>query len=521
MSLPPLSLDYFPNDREHRRFWWAGLAATPPAGPGVQPLHYPANPRPIPPAYLARAPPLEFFPQGHNPRRASPPAQLLPRPLAPLLCPPLRGPPPPPPPVRYDPPPGPPPGWPFALQGQPAGILQQPAGILQRPAAEPGDAREGEAHFDVIVPVGPPLGRGVAAQTEVIRVPGNVEPGDLLDRSCAKMNLHPSRATLGYKISNQRDAVVILRDVQAMQRAIEKFLAARARARVANRASVTLNIQNLGPPELPSAAVQQRRGTKRPGGAISLVSDPLDTTYDFPHVPNYYTCLDKLKSDLRCTDIKCNPGHDERHWCFRNKHGQLKPVTMRWLSLWAKFMAKDPESVDAKRPPHTAGFEFLQRKPTEVMQRKGPRGQGEPVAPNVTVNNYIGAAASIDSPVNSNILRPSKRINTGAQVTDLTGSDSDDDVSSDLPIRVFLQILDSESPGHDFGAFGETLAVNGITRVVHILAVDTSLFIHLIDMSPDAATILVARAKKQLAPKPPKATSSRVTVEDLDKENVF
>lgn len=394
-----------------------------------------------------------------------------------------------------------------------------------------------EPDFTVLVPTAAHGANGVVNTALVVA--SNIAPAELLDKICAALKIHVTAAKLAYKVSNQREAPQTLSNAADMAQAIAKFLACRRRAHVANRAAVELCIVNLARTAA-AAGGQGRRGAKRSANVIDLDADPIDVAHDFPDVPGYPAASKKLKEALVCVDPDCNIRQDKMHWCFVNQHRAHVRVPLRFLSLWAKFMALDSEAVTPERPPNSREFEFLH------TRQRAPRGQKSATAATagttVNIHNDFGALRDI--------LRPSKRVNTGPDAVDLTAEDDD---IKDSPVRGsagtragagadsiagLLAALDRAQSGQNFAQFGPDLEANGIQHPVHLLTVEPSMFVELLGIPADAVRAMIEHAKQVLGPQKlfrptstssparchsdsstPKPSSSRVTLEDYEKEN--
>ncbi|EJD35067.1 hypothetical protein AURDEDRAFT_130825 [Auricularia subglabra TFB-10046 SS5] len=425
----------------------------------------------------------------------------------------------------------------------PARLVQDHQGALPpappRAAAPAIPPPQVEADFNVLVPTATHGANGVVNTT--IIAASDIVPAELFNKICAALKVHPTAAQLAYKVSNQRDTPKALPNANDMDLAIKNFLACRRRSHLANRASVELRIINL------TLLIQAQRSAKRSSATVNLDGDPEDAAYDFPDVPGYPAALKKLKVALICVDAVCNPRQEKGHWCFRNQHGVLVCVSLRFITLWAKFMALDPEAVTPERLPNSKAFEFLQQcKRAPRGQQNAPTGAAVPGA-TINIHNDFGFLRDV--------FRPSKRVNTGAAYED-AGADlvADDECSSTTggtpvsaadssahDIVAFLAVLDSKQPGQNLAQYGPDLAANGICLPVHLLTVEQSMFVDLLGIPAGAVKAMVDHAKHLLGPQTllgststpspspashrrsgstnQKASSSRVTLEKFDKDN--
>ncbi|KAG1719586.1 hypothetical protein EDB19DRAFT_1620925, partial [Suillus lakei] len=174
-----------------------------------------------------------------------------------------------------------------------------------------------------------------------IRFPVDIPFGDFFSRICAKMDLDPVNAELGYKFHNDRvrDAPHQLSNEQQLREAFEQgcMLIKRARSR-----RVVLEIHNLVRESRQAASAARPRRDE----AVNDNQDP-------PTSMSFASELRELKNKLDC----------EKHgkFCYINPiSGDHEAQDIYNLTLWAKKIFLGEATYE--KPPEMAAFDHVLKK---------------------------------------------------------------------------------------------------------------------------------------------------------------
>ncbi|KAJ2932922.1 hypothetical protein H1R20_g4169, partial [Candolleomyces eurysporus] len=266
-----------------------------------------------------------------------------------------------------------------------------------------------------------PLNTGVVGGVVTripLRLPSDIEFLDFFDRVCAKMDLDPTKAQLGYRLAGEPVRNVYrLGTEEDLRTAMDKLLYKMKRARTKEH---VMEIENMSPGRRASQ-VSLSNGRKRP----APTEDEPDLTI------SYRPQLQELKRRLECA-------HHKGKYCYISplsiEHQQLDVYA---LTLWAKQILLNPEVVTYTRPPATKHFDH---RPT----RKRARKEQSVTNPEIHVHlNHIPFAASNSSSATYTSTQPrlasSSRQNSIAsrphEMIDLSQSDSDDSDAASIKLE--------------------------------------------------------------------------------------
>lgn len=351
----------------------------------------------------------------------------------------------------------------------------------------------------VIVPsnltVSLPLNTGVVGgrvSRVQIRVPLDISFEDFFSRVCAKMDLDPADAELGYKYHNDRvrDAPHLLSDAQQLHEALERgsLLMQRARSR-----QVVLEIHNLRKATQAASASHGHRENVVP-------DNPLTTM-------NFASQFRELKNKLACAQ---HPG----------KHCYVNPISadheaqdIYKLSLWAKKIFLGEATYE--RPPETVSFDH-------VAKRRRTLGSSLSASESTSNVPAIHVHLPPTSPLPLSNHGGHHHINSST-MTSFLGHWHDDDEDEFItypPITDVLQEMDYEMPLLNMAQYEANLLAHGIAYVNGVIGIVDNFFIDVVGMPIGVVRSflkvtnrLIQRAKKG------KAKAGRRYHSSSDKEN--
>ncbi|KAG1836402.1 hypothetical protein DFJ58DRAFT_734999 [Suillus subalutaceus] len=355
---------------------------------------------------------------------------------------------------------------PFSLQG-PAGmppsslqdtLLHNPASdmVHQESATTPSTQQQRYPGANMVVPttsidISVPLNTGVVGgrvSRVQIRLPVNITFEDFFSRICAKMDLDPVNAELGYKFHNDRvrDAPHQLSNEQQLQEAFEQGcdLIKRARSR-----RVVLEIHNLKP------------ACQAPSATLSRRDEAVNDNQDPPTCMSFAAELQELKNKLDC----------EKH----GKFCYINPINIYNLTLWAKKIFLAEATYD--KPPEMAAFHHVPKK-RRLSSANGPSANS--ATPTLLVIHvHI-------PPVTKEALGDTggrRRVNTSQGfATTFLCHDEDDEFITYPPITDVLCEMDVTMPLLHMSQYEDDLLNHGVAYVNSMIGLSDEFFVNVVGM---------------------------------------
>ncbi|GBE86875.1 hypothetical protein SCP_1001170 [Sparassis crispa] len=387
---------------------------------------------------------------------------------------------PPPPylPPHYNPPPyaapgamhfAPPPMYQLAPQMymHPPPPPELPPHVLAQPVT-----RQISLNIDVSIPLNTGVVGGTVSRIE-LKLPTDLPFIDFFSRVCARMDLDPTHAELGYKFHTDKrcEAPHQLANEEQLRGAMACGIGLIQRAR---SRQIILEIHNLKPAH--EAAVGNSR--KRKADDIENPINPeLQTTVSFTKE------LRQLKGRLSCA---AHPGR----WCFISPiNSEHKFLDIFAITLWAKQMLLGDATL--QNPPESVFFDHTRKKPR--LSRNSVASASTPNV-NVVVTNNI-------PPLGDQMGQ--RRVNTpsSSQCIDLT-VECDDETISYPSVIVLLADMLLIFPDYDLLQYHSALTNSGVIDIKDFQDTDDSSLLaaglpaDVIDTLRDHAAVLIHQQVK-------------------------
>ncbi|PPR02239.1 hypothetical protein CVT24_011467 [Panaeolus cyanescens] len=300
------------------------------------------------------------------------------------------------------PPPYPPPPPHSDVQGL-RGVPQVPAPVQAPPSAA--------VPVTFSLPLNTNVVGGIVTRV-TLSLPSDLPFQDFFSRICAHMDLSPSSAILGYKMTGDlvRTAPYRLMDEEDLRNAMSKAVLKIQRARTRE---IIVEIHNLRPAQVAAQAKQAAHAGRKPGAGSAGVSDASEPSTSVSFAPQ----LRRLRAHLACQRHGGKPCYVDR---ITAEH---KVLSVFDLTLWAKSMLLDPINVTLTRPPSTLQFDHFR-----IHKRRANREQN----PQPQIHFHLNGI----KPASSRARRPFSAKNSDP-VIDLTGSDTE---SLDEPDQVKAEV---------------------------------------------------------------------------------
>ncbi|KAF7966489.1 hypothetical protein HWV62_38126 [Athelia sp. TMB] len=314
------------------------------------------------------------------------------------------------------------------------------------------------------IDVSVPLNTGVVGAVVVrvtLRLPTNIPFEDFFSRICARMDLDPLTASLGYKYASDRvrDPPHQLSNEQelwvAMEKGVNKIRHARTR-------EVILEIHNL----LPAQSAASAAGRKHTAAQSSAVgaSDP-DTSVSFT------TELCQLKQKLQCAK------HIGKY-CYVDLDSNHRPLDIYQLTLWAKKILSKEATYGC--PPESHAFDHVAKKPRKAAKSSGT---------SIEIHNHLGELLPLGD------RRGQRRANTQRKPTPPPTLEQDELVPYPT-ISEALAELHTTYPLLDYPRYEEALTDRHVLYVDAVNNVDPDYFSAIVGMPPVAVGPFIAHAKR-------------------------
>ncbi|THU97007.1 hypothetical protein K435DRAFT_857992 [Dendrothele bispora CBS 962.96] len=341
--------------------------------------------------------------------------------------------------------------------------------------------------FNLSIPVGTDIVRGTISTTS-LRLDFTIAFGDFFSRVCAKMELDPLQALIGYKFSDDRvkDPARRLTNDDEFQDALAKVKDKMRRARTRE---VVMIIHNLRPPSTAAAAAAPTGRTAANKRKRVTEEDSDENAVDSSLKP----ILRRLKEERACQT------HSGRY-CFVNPDlekdnvGRHIQLTIFDLTLWAQKIQLKQATYTV--PPNTHGFDPAFKKVRRERQTTVASSSPPPVHVHLGGIHVNGAT----SETGRSPLRSSSQANT--MPLDLTYA-ADDELIQYPSIDILLADLHQVMPVLNYPQYKDTLVAKGVAYVDVVDTQDRSFYTDIIGMPLAAldnflshATRLTRRAKK-------------------------
>ncbi|KIJ05146.1 hypothetical protein PAXINDRAFT_159148, partial [Paxillus involutus ATCC 200175] len=331
-------------------------------------------------------------------------------------------------------------------------------------------------HLDYSVPQNTSV-VGAVVTRSTLRLPCDITFADFWDRVCAKMDLVPTEAELGYKFSTDRvgEDLRTLANEQDLATAIDlgQSLVRRARTR-----KIEVMIYNLKP-AVQSAVNAKKR--KEPGDAATQLAASIDFTDE----------LRQLKEHLGCAT------HQGR-WCFISPiDGHHKQLDLFILTLWAKKIFLGEATLT--QPPNVLQFDHgTKRRCTSPVRTPGPSNLNAVPA----IHLHLGDLPLTDQGGRRYLNLPSRH-DTGRLSSD---SEDGEDLIQYPSIEVLLRDLDQVMPAAAFMQYCAAFTGRGVFYVDSARELSEELLINEVGMPlgvvkrfKNHAARLARRAEKKKA----------------------
>ncbi|KAG2749318.1 hypothetical protein P692DRAFT_20732641 [Suillus brevipes Sb2] len=310
----------------------------------------------------------------------------------------------------------------------------------QPPAAVNSTLGTSDTNITVSVPMNTGVPRGQVSRVQLC-LPVDIGFEDFFSRVCAKMDLNPSEAQLGYKFNTDRvrDDPNQLSSEMQLREAMERGKRLLTRARTHE---IILEIFNLR--KVQAAGRRSREEAdlenQEPPTSISFAAE-----------------FRELKNRLSCAK------HTGKH-CYVNPiTGDHKALDVYRLTLWAKKISLGETTYE--KPPEATMFDHVPKKPGSLNM------------PAI----HIHVPSEREQPLRG--LHGQRQVNsTSFALSTLLISDDVDGVIEYPPIIDVLQEMDQTMPLLNMPQYEAALIEHGIVYVNAVVGISDQLFVDVIGM---------------------------------------